>query len=64
MKVEVFDVAGRLVSTLCEGPLGAGPHDVIWDGRRPSAGWAAPGVYFVRCSGPRGWEARPVVLVR
>jgi flagellar hook assembly protein FlgD len=64
VRVEVFDVAGRLVRTLYEGALGAGVHDMIWDGRRYGGGEAPPGVYFVRCSGQQCREVRPVVLVR
>lgn len=63
-RIEVFDVAGRLVRTLHQGALGAGVHDVIWDGRRYGGERASPGVYFVRCSTPLGREVRPVVLVR
>jgi hypothetical protein len=44
----VFDVAGREVRRLHRGPLGAGEHELAWDGR-DEAGRAAPaGVYFAR----------------
>ena len=46
----IYDLAGRLVSTLVSGELAAGPHHVTWnlvtrDGRR-----VGPGVYFTRLS--------------
>lgn len=43
VEVRVYDVLGRMVQTLVNGTLGAGQHEVTWDGSRlPS------GVYFYR----------------
>jgi len=53
--LRVYDVAGREVATLIEGPLPAGPHDATWTG----AGAAGPlpsGLYFCRL-GVRGGGA-------
>jgi hypothetical protein len=60
-RIEVLDIAGRLVRTL-EG--GASPETrVRWDGRRADGAHAAPGLYLVRAG--RGAEriTRRVVLV-
>jgi hypothetical protein len=43
VNLSIFDVTGRLVTTLADGTLDAGPHRVVWDG----AG-AGSGVYFYR----------------
>ena len=62
--VEVFDVSGRRVATLLEGPSGAGVHRLAWSGRDAGVSTAASGVYFARVAGPSWTVIRKVVLVR
>ncbi len=64
VSLEVFDVKGRLVRTLAEGPYAAGRHSVTWDGLDARGAGAAPGVYFVRCASAAEHQVRRVVLVR
>ena len=49
----LYDVAGRLVARLADGPHAAGVHTVRWDGTREGVP-ASPGVYFYRLSTPAG----------
>lgn len=44
----VFDVAGRRVRALHDGPVDAGAHERAWDGRNDAGGRVASGTYFVR----------------
>jgi hypothetical protein len=46
----IYDVAGRLVSTLASGTLDPGLHRVRWDGRTTSGAAAPGGIYFVKLS--------------
>jgi hypothetical protein len=46
--VEVFDLSGRLVATLVDGPAEPGEHSVTWDGRDALGRQLASGVYFAR----------------
>ena len=46
--VEVYDVNGRRVRVLKDGPLNAGSNPLAWDGRRDNGAQAHTGVYFVR----------------
>lgn len=57
----VYDVAGRLVRTLADGPFEAGRHARAWDGGTNAGARAAAGVYFVRLSAPGGTLTKPVV---
>jgi hypothetical protein len=47
-RVAVYDVGGRLVRTLADGPLPAGRREVTWDGRSAAGAAAASGSYLVR----------------
>jgi hypothetical protein len=46
--LSVFDVRGRLVSTLVDGWRDVGHHAVAWDGRTASGRQARAGVFFYR----------------
>jgi hypothetical protein len=48
VSVEIYDLAGRKVRSLGTRDLGAGKHQVTWDGRNASGRSVAPGVYFAR----------------
>ncbi len=48
VRVAVFDPRGRLVRSLFDGPLDAGPHRLTWDGTDTNGARVRPGLYFVR----------------
>ena len=57
MRLEVVDIAGRVVARPVDADHAAGVHVALWDARR-----AAPGIYLLRASsGP--WSAVRRVLV-
>ena len=60
IRAEVFDVQGRRVGVLHDGPLAAGPHPLGVDTGR----WS-PGVYLVRVTAEAGAAAsQTLVIVR
>jgi outer membrane protein assembly factor BamB len=62
VSVAVFDIGGRLVRTLCDGPTAAGRHTLAWDGRDQFDHRLSRGVYLVRmAAGSKSFE-RKVVL--
>jgi subtilisin-like proprotein convertase family protein len=48
VRLSVYNVAGRLVRTLVDGPVEAGYHRVVWDGRDDRGVPTSSGVYFCR----------------
>jgi len=64
VRLQVFDVAGRRVVTLLQGPLPAGEHFVIWDGRSESGGRVASGSYRYVLEGPDGRLIRSMTLLK
>jgi len=59
----VYDLAGRLVRTLVDGPLSEGWQAVTWDGRGNRGQRVASGVYFCRLEvGTRSLSRKVVVL--
>src|SRR5207247_669095 len=75
VSAKVFDVAGRVVRDLGDGPVAAGVHVLSWDLQNDSGQRVSPGLFFVRLArGPfvtrrqvRGascrWRAAPLVGV-
>ena len=60
-RVGVFDVAGREVARLWDGPLAAGSHALDWDGRDARGTGAPAGLYWARAvAGPVAAWARVV----
>jgi hypothetical protein len=48
VRVQVFDVAGRLVRDFGEAALAPGEHHVHWDGQADAGVRVRNGIYFVR----------------
>ncbi|MGD8396872.1 MAG: FlgD immunoglobulin-like domain containing protein, partial [Candidatus Eiseniibacteriota bacterium] len=60
----IYDVGGRLVRGLVDGPREAGHHAVRWDGRDAGGGAAASGVYYARLVVGDRSATRTLVLVK
>jgi len=48
VKLDIYDIRGRLVKTLLDESMGVGPHEVQWLGKNRQGGRVASGVYFAR----------------
>ena len=64
LRVTLYDVAGRRVATLADGPAKAGEHVVRWDGRCSDGRAASPGLYLVRLEAAGAARSVRVVVVR
>lgn len=51
VSVEVYDLRGARVRTLCDREMPAGRHEVAWDGTDGRGRGVPPGVYLVRFAG-------------
>ncbi len=63
-RLEVFDIAGRLVRTLAAGDHGSGEHEVVWNGRDERGHDVSSGVYFYRLRSGEQKLARRMLLIR
>ncbi len=68
--MNVFNLLGQNVATLVNGPMTAGAHETVWDGRDAAGRGVSSGVYFYRIEvkGPDGGAAysavRKMVLLK
>jgi len=63
-RLEIFNMQGRLVRTLVDGNLPAGPHAVVWDGRSDAGAQAASGTYFYRLISDDQTLTRKMTMVK
>jgi flagellar hook assembly protein FlgD len=64
VRLEVFDVSGRLIRGLVDEVQGPGEHSASWDGRNEQGRAAASGQYFVRFDASQQVLVRKVILLR
>ena len=62
--VSVYDVRGRLVATLEDGPREPGVHEVVWRGLNSDGLHVANGVYFVSVSADGDAQTGKLLLVK
>jgi hypothetical protein len=62
--IRVFDVAGRQVRTLVEGPQSAGAKSVTWNGRDDRGRAVASGIYFYRMRAGSFTQTRKMTLLK
>jgi hypothetical protein len=64
IQLKIYDLSGRLVRTLVDGPGPAGPNGIVWDGRNENGEIVVAGVYACRLSIGEQKVTRRLVLVR
>jgi endonuclease I len=64
VKLEIFDVAGRLVKVLAQEIQTQGSHQLNWYGRNQDGQMAATGVYFYRLTAEGESQTRRMLLVK
>jgi flagellar hook assembly protein FlgD len=64
VRLEVFDVAGRLVRVLQDGRLPAGNHVAAWDGRDDHGRQLSSGTYFYRLDDGDQELTRKMLMLR
>ena len=64
LSLRIYDVRGREVAVLLDGPVGAGTRQVIWDGRAADGRGLASGVYIARLAGASGTVTQRLTLLR
>jgi FlgD Ig-like domain len=64
VRLSVFDVSGRLVKTLIDAPMAAGPQSRSWHGDDASGLAVASGLYFLRLESAKGVMVQKALLAK
>ncbi len=62
--LRVYDLQGKLVSTLMDGVQSAGRHELVWHGRDQQGSEAPSGLYFYRLTTADGDLVRKMTLLK
>lgn len=64
VRLEIFDLSGRLVRTLIDAEAPAGDHIARWAGRDDRGQAVSSGIYFARISAHGRFESRKMTLLK
>jgi hypothetical protein len=64
VELKIFNGLGQMVTTLLTAQLGAGRHEVVWDGTAEDGASVASGIYFYRIQSESGTQSRKMVLLK
>jgi len=64
VRLEIYDIRGRLVRRLFDGVMQAGFKELIWDGRDERGREVSSGIYFYCLKTEKGVLSRKMVLLR
>jgi hypothetical protein len=64
VRLEIYNALGQKVRTLMRGPLGAGFHTLVWNGRDEAGRQVAAGVYFYLLEAGDFRQTRKMTLVK
>jgi fibronectin type 3 domain-containing protein len=64
VSIRVYDISGRLIQTLFEGPRNGGLHEASWRGRDRTGKLVSSGVYFCRVTIGNHTELRKIAYLR
>ncbi|MCK4510158.1 T9SS type A sorting domain-containing protein, partial [bacterium] len=62
--IRVFDVTGRVVTTLVDGVVEAGRHAVVWNGTNDRGESVGSGIYFCTMETPDFHDSRKMTLLK
>ncbi len=64
VRLEIFDISGRLVNVLEAGRQRSGSYSVKWEGKNREGEKLPEGVYFIRLNADNTTETKAIYLVR
>jgi len=64
VRLQVFNILGRVVVNLHEGMLAAGPHAIVWDGRDESGESVSTGIYLYRLEAADYTQSKKMMLLK
>ncbi len=64
VKIQIYDISGRLVRTLADGLMNAGRHQVKWDGHDQAGQQVSTGIYLCRLETAQAQRSMKLILAK
>ena len=62
--INVYNITGQLVTTIFNGRISAGQHNVSWSGNNLSGARVSSGIYFVRLTTPAFAKTKKITILK
>ncbi|MBU1948769.1 MAG: T9SS type A sorting domain-containing protein, partial [Candidatus Eisenbacteria bacterium] len=64
IRVAIYNLEGRHVTTLCDKGFSPGPHSIVWNGLDSDGRPVASNLYMIRLEGEREQEVKKVIYLK
>jgi len=64
IRVDIYDLKGRLVNRLYDAHLSSGSHELVWNGNSKQGNALSSGIYFIKCSSGNSSITHKVIVLR
>ncbi len=64
LRLDIFDIQGRLIRTLAQGTAAAGSHQILWNGTNEQGEMVPSGIYFYRLQAGSFQEIKRMVMLK
>lgn len=64
VRLEIFDIKGKLIRKLIDNEMNAGSHELFWDGRDVKGNHVHSGVYFYTLRSGRDYITKKMTMLR
>lgn len=64
VRLEIFDINGKLIRKLIDNELYKGSHEVLWDGKDKKGKQVSSGIYFYKLRSGRNYLTKKMTLLR
>jgi flagellar hook assembly protein FlgD len=64
ISIKIYDIVGRLIKTLIDGPKEPGVYTIVWNGEDESGKEVGTGVYFCRFKAGEKQTIRKIICVK
>jgi len=64
IEMNIYNVLGQKVKNLYAGPIEAGNHSLIWDGKDENGNPVSSGIYIYNLTSKQGTDAKKMVLIK
>ena len=64
VSLSIYDILGRQIIQLIDKEIGAGTHNIIWDGKNNTGDYVSTGIYYYKLEADNFVQTRKMILLK